>query len=132
MLQKPPSLPLEVVTFSAADEAYAHHIFVNLPLGVSELREGVDNDTKDDVQTNCRDNDEEGHIKEGDSNSLGEAGSHLVLKLIVSTVRQSMMKYRDETLANRTAVSAIGGTPEPVTIECKQDQRINIEYSQTK
>lgn len=34
-------------------------------LVVSEFRECVDDDTKDDVEANCGDNDEEGHIKDG-------------------------------------------------------------------
>lgn len=35
-------------------------------LGISQLREGVDDDTEDDVETDGGDQDEEDHIKGGD------------------------------------------------------------------
>lgn len=51
-------------------------------LRVSKLREGIHNDTKDDVQANCCDDDEERNIEESDSNSLLKTLSHIAFKLL--------------------------------------------------
>ena len=56
---------LEVVAVSAADEAGGAHVFVDLPLAVAQLGEGVHDDTEDDVEADGGDDDEEGEVKDG-------------------------------------------------------------------
>ena len=56
---------LEVVAVSAADEAGGAHVFVDLPLAVAQLGEGVHDDTEDDVQADRGDDDEEGQVEDG-------------------------------------------------------------------
>ena len=51
-------------------------------LRISELREGVYNDTEDDVEADSCDDDEEGHIKERYTNRLLEVIPHIALKLL--------------------------------------------------
>lgn len=53
-------------------------------LGISELGERVHNDTKDDVQADCGDQDEEGHVKNCHVDGLIEVVVHQGLKRLLN------------------------------------------------
>ena len=52
----------KVVAGPAAHEALAGHVILCLPLEVPQFREGVHDDTEDDVHQNSDEDDEEGDI----------------------------------------------------------------------
>jgi hypothetical protein len=55
-------LSVELLLLDVANEAKVPHVVVSLLLVVSQLGEGVDDDTEDDVQQDCDDEEEEGQI----------------------------------------------------------------------
>ena len=54
---------LKIIAASAAYKAGISHVSFCGPFEISELGESIDNDTKDDVQTDGRDEDEERQMK---------------------------------------------------------------------
>ena len=73
---------LEVVAAPPTDEARIAHVSFSHPLPVSQLRERVDDDTEDDVQTDGGDEDEEGEMVDDEQPEPGEG----VLRLMVCDV----------------------------------------------
>jgi hypothetical protein len=55
-------LPVKGLLVDVANEAVVPHVIVSLTLVVSQLGEGVDDDTEDDVEQDCDDQEEEGQI----------------------------------------------------------------------
>ena len=63
---------LKVVAAPATDEACIAHVPFSHPFPVSQLGEGVDDDTKDDVETDGGDEDEEGEMVDDEQPEPGE------------------------------------------------------------
>ena len=63
---------LEVVAAPPTDEARIAHVSFGHPLPVSQLGECVDDDTKDDVETDGGDEDEEGEMVDDEQPEPGE------------------------------------------------------------
>jgi hypothetical protein len=55
-------VPVERLSIDAANEAHILAIIIGLTLLISQLRKCIDNDTKDDVQQDCDDEQEEGQV----------------------------------------------------------------------
>ena len=63
----------KVITIPRTDEAGVPHVTLGCPLEVSQLAEGVHNDTKDDVEADCGDEDEESDVVDDDDAKLEES-----------------------------------------------------------
>ena len=63
----------KVITIPRTNEAGIPHVTLGCPLEVSQLAEGVHDDTKDDVEADGGDEDEEGDVVDDDDAELEES-----------------------------------------------------------
>eukprot|EP00732_Lithocolla_globosa_P002446 Lithocolla_globosa_v1_NODE_1603_length_2454_cov_7.712380.p2 type:complete len:215 gc:universal NODE_1603_length_2454_cov_7.712380:354-998(+) len=123
---------VEIITSKGAYETHQLHVFVCSEFVISQLGEGVDYDTEDDVETDQRHSNEEAEIEEETSQRIRpDPPVNRKSFSQPSTRPQPISEGSDETLENAVAPEAVLPS-ERAPEEGKRNNRVNVDDDDTQ